>query len=361
MTEKFQNIIRWAGSSKAIRISLHVLFWLIVGSFYYFIFTWNSEFPRVSLIFSLGLLPVALMETYLFNYVLIPNYLSYKKYGKFFLYSLFALLVSTWLSFLIVFYALLRILNTLAILEPAVLHPELQVISLNFIVFLGISIKQVKRAFYIQQEKNDLEKTKLITELKLKEAELKLLKAQIHPHFLFNTLNNLYGLTLEKSEEAPRMVLQLSEILDYILYRCEARVVPLSEELDHLRNYISIEKVRYSEKLDLKISFPEKTSDFKIAPLLLLPIVENAFKHGVSHFPGIAFVTITCKIEDQNLHFKIENPKNPLAQNGVNEKAGIGLSNVQKRLEMIYPNKHMLQIFETDTTFSLLLTLELEE
>lgn len=361
MSGKIQNIIHQASSSKAIRISLHVVFWLIVGYFYYSIFIWNSEYPRVSLIFTIGLLPVAMLETYFFNYVLIPKYLSNKKYGRFFYYSMFTLLVSTWLSFLIVFYALLRILNTEAMLEPAVLHPELQVLSLNFIVFLAISIKQVKRAFSIQQEKNELEKTKLTTELKLKEAELKLLKAQIHPHFLFNTLNNLYGLTLEKSEEAPKMVLQLSEILDYILYRCEARVVPLSEELDHLKNYISIEKIRYSDKLELSTHFPKNTNGFKIAPLLLLPLVENAFKHGVSHFPGTAFVKISCKTEDKNLHFKIENPKNPLAKNNGSEKAGIGLANVQKRLDMLYPQKHLLQVFETDRTFSVNLTLELEE
>ncbi len=134
-----------------------------------------------------------------------------------------------------------------------------------------------------------LEKNALTTELKLKEAELKLLKAQIHPHFLFNTLNNLYGLTLEKSDEAPDLVLRLSDILDYILYRCDEKYVPLTEEINMIKNYLEIEKIRYSEKLSLETNFPDKTSAFKIAPLILLPFIENAFKHGVSKYPGRCF------------------------------------------------------------------------
>jgi LytS/YehU family sensor histidine kinase len=198
-------------------------------------------------------------------------------------------------------------------------------------------------------------------ELKLKEAELKLLKAQVHPHFLFNTLNNLYGLTLEKSDEAPKLVLQLSEILDYILYRCDEKLVSLDEELANLKNYIEIEKIRYSGKLKLSTGFPEETGTLKIAPLLLLPFVENAFKHGVSHSPGVAFIAIKIKIVETNLFFKIENSKNPAIQKDGSHSNGVGLKNVRKRLDLIYPGKNMLKIDETEETFSVNLTLQLEE
>ncbi len=361
MSEKLQHIILMLSKSQKSRITLHVFFWLIVGYFYYFVFRLNSEFPKVSLIFTLGLLPVAIFETYLFNYLLIPKYLSNQKYFRFTYFSLFTILGSTWLSFLIVFYALINILNTEASLEPAVLHPELQVISLNFIVFLAIAIKQVKRAFYMQQEKNELEKAQLTTKLKLKEAELKLLKAQVHPHFLFNTLNNLYGLTLEKSDEAPKLVLQLSEILDYILYRCDAPQVPLSEDLNNLKNYIEIEKIRYSQKLELNAEFPEDTGKLKIAPLILLPYIENAFKHGVSHFPGIAFVQIKLSLSGKNLSFQIENSRNPMVKKGEDKSGGIGMANVQRRLDLLYPGKYMLEVEEKDETFSVNLMLKLEE
>lgn len=361
MTDKIQNIIQFVQQSKTTRILSHIIFWIFVAFFYFFLFSWNSEFREVSIIFSTGLLPVAILATYFFNYTLVPKYLWEKRYGRFFLYSFYTLLVATWLSFLIVFFALIYILNTEASIEPAVLHPELQVITLFFIVFFAIALKQVKRAFFIQQEKNELEKTKLSTELKLKEAELKILKAQIHPHFLFNTLNNLYGLTLEKSDDAPDLVLRLSEILDYILYRCDEKMVLLSEEIHNLTNYIEIEKIRYSNKLKLEIDFQKKTPAFKIAPLIILPFVENAFKHGVSNFPGIAFVKIKLVVANKNLIFTIENTKNPDAHKNENYTKGIGLKNVKKRLDFVYPKKYILSIDDSAKTFSVNLTLELED
>ena len=345
--------------SKTIRIILHVIFWTMVAGFYFMLFSWNSEFREITFIFSTGLLPVAIVEAYFFNYLLVPKYLWKRKYGRFLLFSFYTLLVAIWISFMVVFFTLIFILNTKRYVAPSVLHPEWQVITVNFIVFLAIAIKQVKRTFHMQQEKSELEKTKLTTELKLKEAELKLLKAQIHPHFLFNTLNNLYGLTLEKSDEAPALVLQLSEILDYILYRCDEKRVMLSEELNNLKNYLNIERIRYSEKLKLKITLPDKMGQLKIAPLIILPFVENAFKHGVSHFPGIAFVNLNIQLLGKNLVFDIENSKNQIIK--ANSTKGIGLINVRKRLDLTYPGKYILSIDDRAETFSVNLTLELEE
>ncbi len=361
MTDKTQKIISLLQRSKTMRIIYHIVFWTLVVFFYFILFSWNSEFREVSIIFSLGLLPVAILVTYFFNYTLVPKYLWQKRYGKFFLFSFYTLLVATWLSFLIVFYALIFILNKEASLEPAVLHPELQVVTLYFIVFFAIAIKQVKRAFVMQQEKSELEKKKLSAELKLKEAELKLLKAQIHPHFLFNTLNNLYGLTLEKSDEAPDLVLRLSDILDYILYRCDEKSVPLSDELSNLKNYIEIEKIRYSGKLKMEVDFPSETNNLRIAPLIILPFIENAFKHGVSNYPGVAFVHTKLQLIDNTLIFKIENTKNQLISAGSNHSKGIGLKNARKRLDLIYPEKYILKIDDKTDSFSVNLTLNLEE
>jgi len=354
----FNNLLY---KSKTTRILLHVFFWMLVAGFYFLLFSWNSEFREITFIFSAGLLPVAIIEAYFFNYLLVPKYLWKRRYGRFFLFSFYTLLVAIWISFLVVFFTLIFIMKTKAYIAPSVLHPEWQVITVNFIVFLAIAVKQVKRAFFMQQEKNELEKTKLTTELKLKEAELKLLKAQIHPHFLFNTLNTLYGLTLEKSDEAPGLVLQLSEILDYILYRCDEKRVMLSEDLINLKNYLNIERIRYSDKLKLNVNLPKETGQLKIAPLIILPFIENAFKHGVSHFPGVAFVNIIFKIVGKNLIFYIENSKNELVKMEENYSKGIGLVNVRKRLDLMYPGKYILSIDEQAETFSVNLTLELEE
>lgn len=359
MTEQVQHIILTIQKSKASRIAYHILFWVLVAFFYFFLFSWNSDFRVASIIFSAGLLPVAIAVTYFFNYKLVPQFLWKKKYVRFFLFSFYTLLVAVWISFLIVFYVLIYILNNKSAIDPSVLHPELQVVTLNFIVFFAIAVKQIKRAFFIQQEKNDLEKLKLSTELKLKEAELKLLKAQIHPHFLFNTLNNLYGLTLEKSDEAPNLVLRLSDILDYILYRCNEASVSLSDEIENLKNYIEIERIRYSEKLKMNVDFPSNTNGLKIAPLIILPFIENAFKHGVSDYPGIAFVNTKIDLIENTLIFKIENAKNPVRKIENAYSKGIGLQNARKRLELLYSEKFILNIDEQDETYSVTLTLEL--
>jgi LytS/YehU family sensor histidine kinase len=252
------------------------------------------------------------------------------------------------------------ILNQKSFIAPSTLNPELQVITLNFIVFLAIAIKQIKRTFFIQQEKNELEKTKLTTELKLREAELQLLKAQIHPHFLFNTLNNLYGLTLEKSEEAPQLVLRLSEMLDYILYRCNEKRVLLSEEIKNLKNYIEIEKVRYSKNLELKLNFPKETGKNKIAPLILLPFIENAFKHGASNFAGEATIVFSIVLNNNQLEISLKNSKNEKNHKNSHSSSGIGLNNVKKRLEFLYPEKHILKIEDEADTFSVNLFLDLD-
>lgn len=360
MTDKIRHILQYWQNSKSIRFLYHFTFWIIVAFFYFFLFSWNSDYKEASIIFSAGLLPVAILVSYFFNYILFPKFLWKKQYLKFVLFSFYTLLTGVWLSFLIVFYVLIYILKYKSAIDPSVLHPELQVMTLYFIVFLAIAIKHIKRTFLAQMEKSELEKTGLITKLKLKEAELKLLKAQIHPHFLFNTLNNLYGLTLEKSDDAPALVLRLSEILDYILYRCEEKLVPLSEEINNLKNYIEIQKVRYSDKLKLNIDFPISTEHLLIAPLIFLPYVENSFKHGVSKHSGFSYLEIIIQVMGNNLLFNIKNSNNNV-ENDVSYTSGIGLKNVKKRLDLIYPEKYILSIANKPESFSVNLTLELEK
>ena len=180
MTEQVKHIILTLQKSKVSRVAYHILFWALVAFFYFFLFNWNSDFREASLIFSAGLLPVGIAVTYFFNYKLVPQFLWKRRYGRFFLFSFYTLMAGVWISFLIVFYVLIYILNNKSAIDPSVLHPELQVMTLNFIVFFAIAVKQIKRAFFMQQEKNNLEKLKINTELKLKEAEMKLLKEQIN-------------------------------------------------------------------------------------------------------------------------------------------------------------------------------------
>ncbi|MGM0620187.1 MAG: sensor histidine kinase [Bacteroidota bacterium] len=343
------------------RFFLHILFWLAVYLFFIVFFGRSSRDYSVTIIFVSMLLPLSIATTYFLNYFLIPRYLFTKKYGKFVLFVFYTFVVSIWLEVFISLGVFTLITNYQADqMNPSSFDGLLLMVGLYFTIIIAVVIKLVRRSFQIQKKNTELDKRRFQIELKLKEAELKLLKAQVHPHFLFNTLNNLYGLTLEKSDEAPKLVLQLSEILDYILYRCDEKLVSLDEELSNLKNYIEIEKIRYSGKLNLSTDFPEETSNLKIAPLILLPFVENAFKHGVSHFPGVAFVNIKITLVETNLFFKIINSKNPVTNNQAEHIKGVGLKNVRKRLDLIYPEKYMLKIDKPEETFSVNLTLQLE-
>ena len=157
------------------------------------------------------------------------------------------------------------------------------------------------------------------------------------------------------------VLIDASEILDYILYRCDEKLVPLEEELNMLKNYLEIEKIRYSEKLSLNTKLVENVGSFKIVPLILLPFVENAFKHGVSNYPGNAFVKIDVTLVKKNLFFSIENTKNDQVEKEESYAQGIGLINVRKRLDLVYPEKYILKIDKSSEKFSVNLTIELEE
>jgi two-component system LytT family sensor kinase len=172
---------------------------------------------------------------------------------------------------------------------------------------------------------------------------------------LFNTLNNLYALTLKKSDRAPEMVLKLSELINYMLYECTSDEVWLSKEIKFIRNYIDIEKIRYGDKLDIDIRVTGEVNDRKIAPLILLPFVENCFKHGASEELQQSWVKLTIDAQPHVLIIKVEN--NKASENGVNRQAGIGIQNVKRRLDLLYAGKHELKIMNGEETFLVVLTL----
>jgi len=190
-----------------------------------------------------------------------------------------------------------------------------------------------------------------------KTAELVALKNQLNPHFLFNTLNNLYALALKKSDDTPKVIRKLSEILDYILYRCNASYVPLQKEIELIENYLSLEKIRYADRV--KISFSKNvTGQEKVAPLLLLTFVENAFKHGVANEINQAHININISKKGGELLFSVQNSK-PAATENLSNKESIGLQNIKKQLELLYPKAYDLIIENGKNNFSANLKLAL--
>ncbi|HVE60983.1 MAG TPA: histidine kinase [Chitinophagaceae bacterium] len=190
------------------------------------------------------------------------------------------------------------------------------------------------------------------------QAQLQLLTAQVHPHFLFNTLNNVYSKTQKESPEGSQMIMGLSDLLRYILYEGRKSLVPLDKELQMILEYINLEKIRYGNKLDLHYLVTDKTKDIYIAPLLLLPFVENCFKHGTSNMLQNPWINLTIELKDTTLVMKLMNGKSNTNEN-VERKPGIGIDNVRKRLDFLYKDKHELQIREEEEVFIVELQIEL--
>lgn len=218
---------------------------------------------------------------------------------------------------------------------------------------IAAAIKLMKYWYMKEQRNLQLQKENI-------EAQLQLLKAQVHPHFLFNTLNNIYSYTQNTSPLASKLVTGLSEMLRFILYESNQRLVPLSREIKMLQDYINLEQIRYDNKLDLHIDFPEKTYDLQIAPLLLLPLIENSFKHGTSNMLEHPWISLQVTLQGRVMHLKLMNGKAPSSEDPA-KSSGIGIQNVVKRLRLLYPDKHEFFVTSDDDVFIVNLKIELEQ
>ena len=341
----------------------HILFWFAVLFFYTLYFGSRQDGYGQNFIFIGLLLPITAATTYVLLYWLIPRYLLQRRYALFCLYLVYTLIFSVYLELLLVLLLYINVSDYQAMfVKPGLVDIMDVLISMYLVIFLASAINLLKRWFSIQTSNAALEKSQIETELKLKSAELQLLKSQIHPHFLFNTLNNLYGLALEKSDLVPDVVLRMSEQLDYMLYRTTDKRVPLTDEVHHIKNYIELESLRYADdQLKVSLDLCNGIEGHTIEPLLLLPFVENSFKHGVSSTRSPGWITIRLEIlEHSHLVFFVENSKKETTEDPV-AHSGIGLKNVQRRLELLYPERHELDLQQTPSTYSVKLTLQLDE
>ena len=292
-------------------------------------------------------LALAIVYCYTVVYYIYPACLKKKKYLKFFS-LIFALTIITYA----IFY--LAISDLLDLNAQPVNMRMLPVwgFSIHFIIAgppvdccLFLAIKMLK-SYYFQIEK------RAILANETANAELQLLKSQVHPHFLFNTLNNIYSSILNKSSNAKGLVTKLSDTLKYMIYDCEAPLVPLEKELKMIENYTDLEKVRYGKRLNMEVEIKGDYQNKLIAPLLLIPFVENCFKHGSSKMLQHPWIQLKVFIRENTLYMNLSNSK-PLQVASQNNGNGIGLKNVQKRLQILYPDRHKLLIQSTDEKFSI--------
>lgn len=339
---------------KAIQIVLHVVFWIGVLFFYTHFFGYESSNFNYVFSFSAFLMPVTIITTYVVIYYLIPKYVLLKKYGLLILYSTYTFVLSAYLIIISIFYGLIFLSgfkpNGMAPMSKSLL---VVMIAVYIIVVLVGAFSLVKHNYKSNSTNQELQHKVLETQLKLKEQELHYLKMQIHPHFLFNTLNTMYGFALKKSEETPEMILRLSNLLDYLLYQVDKPLVPLKQELDHIKDYVTLEKMRFNDTLDVTMNFEDVDDSIHIAPMLLIPFVENSFKHGQIRNKKLS---VYMKLTHINsiVHFSIQNS---VYISSKNDPDGIGLSNIKKRLTSLYEDNYELLISKDEQWYSVELKL----
>ncbi|WP_282015857.1 sensor histidine kinase [Marinifilum flexuosum] len=345
------------------RIIYHILFWVVATVFWLLTMFVASNFKNIlkiepvlmTLVFNLCFA----VAVYVNLLILIPFLF---KRQRFFLYvvSVFAMIS---IAAFVIDFLLVYPLNSFV--QGEQYFEELTfVVWVNFAIFtliyVGItSVLSMTRELIILQKVTanfqDIEREKL-------EAELKALKAQINPHFLFNTLNNLYSLTLDKSDKAPNLVLKLSDMMRYILYECNDRYVFVDKELDFIKNYLDLQKIRLDDTIPVSINVKGSASQNKIAPLLFEPLIENAFKHGSYGKNNNGFVNILFNFEEKDrMELSIENRFDDKWQDEERKAKGIGIKNVTRRLELLYPDKHDLNISKQDDLFKVNLQIDLSE
>jgi len=320
---------------------LHLLFWIGVWFFFYYFFSYNSNDQRYITWFSSCLLPVTMAVTYFVVYYLIPKYLLAKKYLLFALYSFYTIVISSYVVVLVLYGCLIFLLSFNTSVMPPMSKNFLFILLLVYMVSGVVSFfTLLNYNFKTASQNKELQNKILETQLQLKDQELHYLKMQIHPHFLFNTLNTIYGFALKQSAQTPEIILKLSNLLDYILYQVSKPLVDLNQEVQHIREYVELEKIRFKDTLKVEFSSGEISDRIRIAPMLLMPFVENAFKHG-NLVDGFLQIIIEIEFDNDQLLFKVGNTFRQ-EKMGV-EKTGIGLENIRKRLDLNYRNRYQLK------------------
>ena len=345
-------------SNKTINWTLHTIGWIIVviiplymhnaygGGSYHRVYSFYLHTFAAGVVFYLG------------YFWLVPRYFLQDRRAAYFLILIGLILVAYFLTYLFEEYVLHNMIDAEKAAEsikritekgdsprpPMQLfnffsHVTSSLLLSGFAIGLGVTDKLKEN----EKKQKELEKERL-------HSELAFLKNQVSPHFFFNTLNNIYSLIGIDGPIAQESVLKLSKLMRYLLYESENGETQMSHELDFMNNYIDLMKLRLNAKVHLEIDFPKDFVDFPIPPLLFIPFIENAFKHGISHRDP-SFIHIKMEIDNDQIRFTSENSLGNSAKSGDMQHSGIGLENVRKRLGLLFPGKHELKIERTETAF----------
>lgn len=335
--------------NKLRQIVLHTIIWVIILLFFMYTST-NGKigYSTVVVFVYFGLINIAL---FYINYLFIlPAFLDKKKYLWCANVMLLSIIIFAFIKCGLAYYfydIVIKRNNGKHIMDFWDYYFSAAFVSC-FFIFLSTVLKFIQDWFNNDKIKSRLENEKLI-------SELAFLKSQINPHFLFNSLNNIYSLAYQKSEKTPEAILKLSEIMRYMLYESNVDKVPLSDEIRYLKNYIELQKLRFKDMTHIKFEINGDPEGRKITPLILISFVENAFKHGLATASDHP-IKIIFNITSDKLFFQVMNKKSNLNKD---DTGGIGLKNVQRRLDLIYKDQYRLHIDEGNDIYSCELYLNL--
>jgi len=329
------------------RILRHIVFWVCIYLFDVFLFGFDSE--RYGLFFKIVLLemPGLMILAYFIMYWAIPKFLE-RRYVE-----MSAGMLSVFLACSFGVHILFILVSYYP--ENIGLWDVSKILIRGFYLFanaaIAVIIKLTLLWYNNQRRVMDMESTRL-------ESELKSLREQINPHFLFNTLNNLYGLVERSPAKAKDMIAGLSRILHFMLHESNQVAVSMNEEIETIKDYITLEKVRYDEGLSVAFNIAPECAHLRIAPLMLFPFIENSFKHGASETIGSAWINIDLSVYRGTFIFKVENSKYRKLMPSSNGQ-GIGLANTRRRLELVYGADHSLQVLDSPDAYLVILKIKL--
>lgn len=334
------------------RISQHIAFWLFSGAILLKLFTTSSEIMKVDYIYTVLFLLTLLPCVYLNSVLLVPRFLQRSVYWIFIPAFIANVAFFSWFNLL--FFD--KLVDYIMPGYYFISYYSLIDIGCFFLAFAVVTtlLKMARSWFGLAEADRQLAQMRQLQT----NTELNALKAQINPHFLFNSLNSIYSLVLSRSDKAADAVLRLSDILRYTIYDAKDDFVPLKKELTYLADYIELQRFRSKQETQISFKVTGEPDDLMVAPLLFIPLVENAFKHGVKGDTQNAFVEIEVNITDEVLELSVRNNKGVDTGTAVVESNGVGLENVKRRLELIYPGTYRLDIAPTEKEFIVTLTLK---
>ena len=332
-------------------IVLHILFWVLL-MLSFAISEWNYRNTFFdAMVFELLYLPIRMLVVYVNWFILIPKLLYQNKNYQYVIFLLLLLTISAiFQRAFVLYYGYPKFFPEWVENQPIRVFIFTNIVQLILIIGTSVAITMGWKLFSDLKQKQ--EQAKMLEKEKT-DSELKYLKSQINPHFLFNTLNTIYGLSLENSAKTPNLILKLSDFLSFSLYESNQKMIPLEKEIALMNDFIALEANRFEDRVKVKIEIQGNVlKSVFIPPLILVPFVENAFKHSLKNETEIATINIYLSANEDKVIFKVENSK-PIESVSDNKKNGLGLINIQKRLDIVYGDKYKLNIFEDSSKYTI--------